>query len=482
MLQYLTDLIGRTGHWAYLILFLGATLESAAFLGLIVPGKSLVLVAGFFAAQGSLDLDVLIVVVGLGAALGDSIGYEMGRWMGRPALEQYGGRFGLTQASIVKSDAFFDRHGSKAVFLGRFVGFARALVPFLAGSSQMAYRRFLPYNIAGALLWATAVTLLGYFLGASWERAGLWLGRAGALLGGLLLFVFSLIWLWRWAVKNELLIRRGWSHFLERKTVSALRMRLAPQLAFVMARLSRSDYLGLQLTSGALALIGASWLFGGVAEDVVHGDPLTLVDVHVAQWFHEHATPFVTQIMLAITHLHDPLPVTLTVALIASYLAWKRNWYWLTCLVLTVPFGMLLNVGMKYSFHRARPSFENPLLVESSYSFPSGHVAGATLFYGFLAAMVIAQIESWRWRVMIVLGAIAVVVLVALTRMYLGVHYLSDVLAAFAEGIAWLALCLTGMNTFWRSTSLRTKSMPMWPNGANFRKACKQHNNALPMN
>ncbi len=82
--------------------------------------------------------------------------------------------------------------------------------------------------------------------------------------------------------------------------------RFAPQIAFVRARLSPQSYLGLQLTMGALILIGASWIFGGVAEDVVHGDPLTLVDLQLAQRFHTHSTPYLTEIMLAITHLHDP--------------------------------------------------------------------------------------------------------------------------------------------------------------------------------
>lgn len=449
MLQYLSNLVERTGQWGYLVIFLGAMLESAAFLGLIIPGESLVLLAGFLAAQGLLDLDVLIAVVAVGAALGDSIGYEMGRRMGRPALVHYGSRFGLTDARVVKADAFFARHGSKAVFLGRFVGFARALVPFLAGSSQMAYRKFLPYNVLGAALWAFAVTLLGYFLGASWQTAGRWLGRASAVLGGMVAFVLLLVWLWRWAVQHEGFLRQSWSRFLLRPRTHALRVRFAPQIAFIQARLSPHSYLGLQLTAGALLMMGASWLFGGIAEDVVSGDPLTLVDLRVAQWFHAHTTPLLTHVMLVITHLHDPMPMAVAVVLIAGYLAWKRNWYWLMCLSLTVPFGMLLNVLMKYSFHRVRPTFEDPLLVLSSYSFPSGHVAGATLFYGIVAAMLVAQIEAWRRRVMIMLAAIALVLLVALSRMYLGVHYLSDVLAAFAEGVAWLALCLTGIHTFW---------------------------------
>ncbi|NMM13878.1 MAG: phosphatase PAP2 family protein [Rhodoferax sp.] len=313
----------------------------------------------------------------------------------------------------------------------------------------MAYRKFLPYNVLGAVLWASAVTLLGYFLGASWQTAERWIGRASAIIGAILVFALLLVWLWRWAVRHESFIRHGWGRFLQRPRIHALRVRFRPQIAFVQARLSPQSYLGLQLTTGALILIGASWLFGGIAEDVVSGDPLTLVDLRVAQWFHEHATPLLTQTMRVVTNIHSTLPMTTAVVLIAAYLAWKKNWYWLICVTITVPFGMLLNVLMKYAFHRARPNFDVPILELATYSFPSGHVAGSTLFYGVLAGMLVTQIVAWRWRVMIVLVALAMVVLVAITRMYLGVHYLSDVLAAVAEGVAWLALCLTGVHTYW---------------------------------
>lgn len=449
MLQYLIHLIEHLGHWDYLVIFVAATLESAAFLGLIIPGESMVLVAGFLAAQGVLDLDILIITVAAGAGIGDSIGYEMGHRMGRPALIRHGGRFGLTSARVGKADAFFARHGNKAVFLGRFVGFARALVPFLAGSAHMRYRQFLPYNALGAVLWATAVTLLGYFLGAGWHSAERWIGRASAVIGGLLLFALLLVWLWRWLVNHENAIRQGWARFLHRPRVNAARQRFAPQISFLQARLSPRGYLGLKLTVGAAVLIGASWLFGGIAEDVVSGDPLTVLDVQVAQWFHAHATGWLTRAMTAVTNAHGTMPITIAVALFMAYLAWRRNWYWLLCVGTTVPFGMLLNVAMKYSFHRARPSFEDPLLILTTYSFPSGHTAAATLFYGVLAAMLVSKTSLWRRRVMIVLAAIAMVALVALTRVYLGVHYLSDVLAAMAEGVAWLALCLTGVHTFW---------------------------------
>ena len=108
---------------------------------------------------------------------------------------------------------------------------------------------------------------------------------------------------------------------------------------------------------------------------------------------------------------------------------------------------MLLNVLMKHAFGRARPMFADPMLTLTTYSFPSGHVAAATLFYGLLAAFMVSRIEAWRWRVLVTVLAFLMVALVALSRVYLGVHYLSDVLAALAEGIAWLAICLTAMHS-----------------------------------
>ncbi len=448
MLDYLINLVSRVGHWGYLIIFLGAMLESAAFLGVIVPGESLVLVAGFFAAQGLLDLDGLIVVVAIGATLGDSIGYELGRWLGRPGLLRYGGRFGLHKARVDRAEAFFARHGGKSVFLGRFVGFARALVPFLAGSSRMPYRQFLPYNAMGAILWSIAVVLLGYFLGASWGIAERWIGRASAIIGGVLVVILGLAWLWRWAVRHEAGIKQRWTHFLEHPRVAKVRRRFAPQIEFLQARLSPQGYLGLHLTLAAVVFIGASWLFGGIAQDLIAGDPLTVVDVQVFDWFQSHATPTLTQFMQFITGLHGVLGITALALILGLFLIWKRYWYWLLTLALALPGGMLLNVFMKFAFERSRPSsFDSPLLAISTYSFPSGHAAGATLFYGVLAAVVIANIRAWRWRVLVALAALLIVMLVGVSRIYLGDHYLSDVLAAFAESVAWLTLCLMAVHT-----------------------------------
>lgn len=195
MVERLIGFVGRVGHWGYLILFLGAMLECSAFLGIAVPGESLVLLGGFLAHQGTLDVGDLIILVALGAILGDSIGYELGRSLGREWLLRYGRWAGLDHDRLDRVDQFFKRQGGKAIFLGRFVGFLRALVPFIAGATRMPYPSFLLFNALGGIVWSTSFVLLGYFLGASWQVAEKWIGRTTALIGGLA--VIALFFLWR---------------------------------------------------------------------------------------------------------------------------------------------------------------------------------------------------------------------------------------------------------------------------------------------
>ncbi len=197
MLDYLIALLWRLGHWGYLVIFLGATLESAAFLGFFIPGETLVVVAGALAALGILDLSDLIALVAVGAILGDNISYQLGRRLGHPWLVHYGGRVGLDHARLERVDAFYQRHGGAAVVFGRFIGFLRALVPFVAGAAGMSYPRFLCFNAVAGMAWAAAIVLLGYFLGGSWRIVQTWLGQTGLVAVGVVTAAALVIWLYR---------------------------------------------------------------------------------------------------------------------------------------------------------------------------------------------------------------------------------------------------------------------------------------------
>ena len=219
----------------------------------------------------------------------------------------------------------------------------------------------------------------------------------------------------------------------------------APQVA-----VSRRSGLALRLGGGALLLIAAAWLFGAIAENVASSDRLTVLDVEVARWLRAHATAPITQAMLLITNLHSTIAVSCYAAIAAALLAWRREWRWVATVFVCVAGGLTLNVLMKLAFHRARPVLDDPLLTLTTYSFPSGHVAGSTLMYGLVVAGVFARTKRPAWRLLALVVAAACIALVAFTRMYLGVHYLSDVVAAFAEGVAWLTLCFSALAVFWR--------------------------------
>ena len=229
---------------------------------------------------------------------------------------------------------------------------------------------------------------------------------------------------------------------------------------FLAARLSPEGEFGLHLTVGLILILLAGMAFGEIAEDVVEGDTITVIDVQLAHWFRARATEGFTRAMLFITHWNGITGTGVMTATLAAWFAWRKAYYWLIVLVSAVPGGMLLNLVLKHIFRRQRPSLEDPLMTLATYSFPSGHTVAATLFYGVLACFLVRRIRAWPRRALVVGAACLMVMLVALSRMYLGVHYLSDVMAASAEGAAWLAVCVTAVATLHRRRLARGK--PSW--------------------
>ena len=227
-------------------------------------------------------------------------------------------------------------------------------------------------------------------------------------------------------------------------------------LASLRARLSPGDYLSLELAFGVLVLLAAAALFGSVAQDVVAGGPLTRLDLRVANWLHAHSSPALTAAMLALSRIHGTVPVLAVAGVLAVFFATQRQWLRSGMTLLVLPGGMLLNVAVKEVFARDRPSFEHPLVTLSTYSFPSGHVVAATLLYGLLCALLFAHRARWRWRMLCGLMGLLMVATVAFSRMYLGAHYLSDVIAAFAEGVIWLMLTQPGSRR-WRQEAPRRR-------------------------
>lgn len=176
---------------------------------------------------------------------------------------------------------------------------------------------------------------------------------------------------------------------------------------------------------------------------VTHG-PMLDFDQQVSNFFASHHQPTVTAVALFVSTAHQTVAVLAATAAIALWRAWRRDWLSVRAL-LVVPAGMLLNVGLKNLFQRARPAWDDPLVQLATYSFPSGHAVASTVFYGMLCALVFAHTRSPPLRALALAAAVAMILVVCSARVVLGAHYPGDVLAGMAVGLfcvlgflAWL--------------------------------------------
>src|ERR671921_872212 len=189
-------------HYGYLVILFGVMLES---IGVPLPGETILIASGVLVQRGHLDLGYVIVFGILGAVVGDQTGYWVGREGGRPFVLRWGRYVFITPERLGRAEAFFERHGGKAVFLARFFSGLRVFGALVAGISRMRWATFFLYNALGGTVWASAVVALGYFLWASISLVEHWVGRASLLL----LAVLALALLLRWAYRRG--TRRRWT-------------------------------------------------------------------------------------------------------------------------------------------------------------------------------------------------------------------------------------------------------------------------------
>src|SRR5215204_1554548 len=435
-------------HYGYLVILFGVMLEST---GVPLPGETILLAAGVLVQRGHLDLGYTIAFGITGAVLGDQIGYWVGREGGRPFVLKWGRYVFITQQRLGHAEASFERHGGKAVFLARFFSGLRIFGALVAGISRMRWATFITYNALGGTVWATAVVLLGYFLGSSLALVERWLGRATLVFVLVLAVAVGFYLAYRWAARNGARLV-GWGEaLLAHPPVARLRRRYDRQLRWMLRRLTPGQYLGLHLTLGLIAAGGCLWLFGGVVEDLLTGDPLVRFDRVVDDYLHSHATPPLTKFFLVVTAFGSLEAIVLLGVVVAALLAWRRMWTLLVTWLAAVAGSALLDRLLKEFFHRPRRRCAHPFLVEACCSLPGGRAMGGFGGEGVVGGFAGGAGRAGEARVGVVCGAALLVVLIGFSRMYLGVHYFSDVVAGYAAGGVWLSALITGAETIRRS-------------------------------
>ncbi len=439
--RLLREVSNTLGPWTYLLVGVFAFAEVGAFIGLVVPGETVMLLGGAVAGQGAVNVYLLIAIAWFSAWAGDTTSFFVGRRLGREFLLRHGPRFGLSEHRFAQVEDYFSRHGGKTIFVGRFVSLVRAFAPFIAGSSGMRYRAFVPYSILGCGLFVTAHILIGYVFSRSIDTAARYAGRGAFLLGTLIVVVVAAIVLVRrFRVEENRRAAVGW---MERHPIArwlvVLGRRFQPQLRFLWERVTPGGTFGLEFTSLMATLAVSGFVLVGYAAAVGAEPGPTPGDVTAREVAEAIRAAWLTGFVKAFTALGSA-PVVWPLALAcAAALALRRRW----AEVCVLAAGMLLIV---FGVHEvkdavARPRPADGLITASGFSFPSGHTAYST-FYVWLAVTTAVRLRPGMARGAAVIAAgIGLSALIGLSRVYLGVHYMSDVNGGWALGAAAFSLC-----------------------------------------
>lgn len=449
------DSVRPLGIAGYVVVLLIALAEALPLVGLVLPGSVFIALFGFFSSQGYLDFGMLILWAALGAAIGDLVAYRLGTR--GVALFRHERKI-LRMSHLERGKRFFRKHGEKSILLGRFLGPLRPIIPFVAGLSGIPGARFLSWSLVSAVLWAWSHLMFGYLFGGIASVFETRLTRTSAFLL-FILAVLAALWYVAGHAKRFLRVFRSVSRsvlravrgnpdirrFLSRHPVAA---------TFVSRRLDRRRLSGLPLTLLSLAFAHVFFLFSGIAEGVLTAEPILLVDSRVANLMYAFRDTGLVRFFLWVT-LFGRRDVVIVIALAVAAALYLRNRraFILPFFVTFAGSQLFATLGKRLA-QRPRPDIAYYL--EPSFSFPSGHSTVAAALYGFIAYVLLrTAAKRFRYRTLVLFSALAVVFSVGLSRLYLGVHFLSDVWGGFLLGTLWL---LIGISL--AELRMRRKSFP----------------------
>lgn len=435
-LSRIIDLLsGLTSPWLYVIIGALAAAESAALVGLVVPGEAALLIGGVIASQGHVDLWLLIAIATIAAVVGDSIGYEVGRATG-PALRSTRiGRW-VGDERWQRVDAYVLRRGAHAVFFGRWVGVLRALVPGVAGMTSMPYRKFIVWNVLGAVTWAPAVVLAGYVAGNSYRTVERWLGAASLIIVAIVVVAVGGSLATRWMIEHRDKALAFGSRVRALPAIDGP-IRLVARLSSPALEWSRPYWAFTVITVIALTIIGgAGWALSALVDSIVGTESIARLDQPVASWFSEHTTSWATSTFQAISVVGGGVGAGIVAALVTltrrrTQSTWRSGMVMLTALT----GALFTSQAINYFTNRPGPTVDGTTL--SAQAFPSGHTAIAVAVFG-AAAYLISNQRSWRQQVIIWSGAIFIGFVVGVARAYLGGHWLTDIVGGWLLGTAIL--------------------------------------------
>jgi membrane protein DedA with SNARE-associated domain/membrane-associated phospholipid phosphatase len=429
---------------AYLVAGVLVFVETGVIIGLALPGEVTLLLVGFLCSLGTLDPFLAAGIMMLAALAGDSLGFNEGRRFGRRLEASRLGRW-VGEERWARTDALLDRHGGRAVFLGRYVAFARTLMPRLAAMTGMTYRRFLPWDVLGVTTQVVASIALGYVAAGSYRLAAELLGRATGAFLLLVLVIVLLVVFGRYLGNHPDPVTSFGDRIGQWGPLRVLDAGYDAAFRWLTRRLGVGGAVAASLLLGVSLLLGAGVLLTIVIDALVANSGIPLVDPWVAEWFAEQRTPKAVE--YATTTLSVLRGSYLVVAAgVAGLLLNRRPDRWRADVLGVVgtvgAFIPLLILALATDF--ARP--DRPQGAGPEGLFPN-QVTLVTASVGMVAWLLTRRVLPWGGRVAGWIFAVCVVVLVSASRLYLGWNWPSEVVASILLGALWVVVFAVAWRT-----------------------------------
>lgn len=429
------------GYWA---IFLIAFFEALVFVGSFIPGTFIIIFYGFLSASGYFNLGDLIILAIAGAVAGDGASFYLGTRSKNLFHEK---NFLLNTKYLAKSQKFFDKHGDKSIFWGRFIGIIKPFIPFVAGLSGMPTKRFIFWNVFSAIIWALSHLLVGYFFGGAFQVIEMWTTRLGAFV--LFCFIFFLV-MWFSIKKGERALEytasfihsTGWS-FVNSFPIRWLYHNFPRVYGFLANRIKKDSFWGLPFSLLSFSLFIVVLSLFDITKDILTSGTVVSMDMKIENLLAVFRDSLLVKVFLWITALGEAqIIISVVLVMTALFWLWKKRFY-IASMWLAVAGSAMSAYLAKMFINRARPGGNIPVYTEHFFSFPSGHSALIITLCGFLTYCVWRNFTTWKIRVNSFFIAGAIILLVGFSRLYLGVHFLSDVLGGYLIGFFWLLLGIT---------------------------------------